>query len=149
MEFEPYDQEADLDWLDEPSSRPVRSAPLVLRQESLNPANGHVRGCVCYHCPDGRDLGPMKLVTEPTRARPVWVDQLIPACILMAMVTICGMILLPEVVPLMAVAVQGLMAVALTIAGVAVCLIALGLLLRRNAPPAQVVERRRGWRRQR
>jgi hypothetical protein len=89
----------------------------------VNPVNGHGQGCLCPQCPGWYD-NRMQLLTRspvdvvpPARRPNVLVDQVVPVAALMAMVTVCGLVLLPVVVPLLAV--SAMMVVALAIVVVA------------------------------
>lgn len=119
------------DWLAEEQRH--QAAPLVRRETgSVNPVNGHGRGCVCPQCPGWYDRR-ADLATNarevagrvvPAERRPnVLLDQVVPVSILMAMVTVCGLVLLPVVVPLMAISAVLIVAVAIVMLAGAVAVI--------------------------
>lgn len=147
------------DWLAEEQRQPV-SAPVARRTEtSINPVNGHGRGCECAQCPgwyERRDaLTPRELhtgrvaVAPPERRPNVLVDQVVPVSILMAMVTVCGLVLLPVIVPLMAISAVLIVAVAVVVmAGAVAVIYAVSAVKQghRELVQGEVVRRRRGWR---
>ena len=146
------------DWLAEEQRQPV--APVVRRETgSVNPVNGHGRGCVCPQCPGwyerraamvdashAREITG-RVVPEPRRPN-VLVDQVVPVSILMAMVTVCGLVLLPVVVPLMAISAVLIVAVAIVmVAGAVAVIYAVNAIKsgHREIVRGEVVRRRR-WR---
>lgn len=84
----------------------------------------------------------------PAERRPnVLVDQVVPVSILMAMVTVCGLVLLPVVVPLMAISAVLIVAVAIVVvAGSVGVIYAVGAIKQghREVVRGEVVRRR--WR---
>lgn len=85
----------------------------------VNPVNGHGRACECPQCPGWyeRRVRPVTEATVPPSRRPnVLVDQVIPVCVLMAMVTVCGLVLLPVIVPLVAMSAVLVIALAVVVA---------------------------------
>lgn len=124
------------DWLAEEQRH--QAAPLIKRAETgVNPVNGHGRGCECSQCPgwyDRRDaLTPRELHTRAIHTRggvaadrgrsAVLFDQIIPVCCLLAMVTVCGLVLLPVVVPLMAISAMMIVALAIVVVAGAVAVV--------------------------
>lgn len=120
-------------WLDEPAgggeierrqAQPVEPR----RQGSVNPVNGHARDCMCPRCPgwyeNRAELAAKSIAAQqPARRSSVLFDQVIPVCVLMAMVTVCGLVLLPVIVPLMAISAVLIVAVAVVVMAGAVAVI--------------------------
>lgn len=124
-----------MSYTDEVFDQEVDTRPRTLRGEvaertsaQVNPITGHGRGCQCPRCPGwydsraavaARNLENERLVPQQRPANPLF-DQVIPVCILMAMVTVCGLILLPVVVPLVAISTLMIVALAMVIVAGAV-----------------------------
>lgn len=127
------DEVFDLELFDDfKSAEVVRATPEELAAAGRNPVTGHARSCVCPSCPGwyterARAAGaPVSQSTAPPERRGnVLVDQVIPVCILMAMVTVCGMFIIPVVAPLIGLAVVSLVAIVASIVALAVCLLVL------------------------
>lgn len=160
-----YDWQADArqaaDWLN--ASPPA--APLVPVRpsavERVNAVNGHGGGCECPQCPGwyvarARDAhaGVSAHVPPPVAPRPL-LDQVVPVMCLMAMVTVCGLVLVPVVIPVLAV---GLTAIIVSLVVLAVTVVGVLAVLGRssvrreaaqgyNVIQGQVERTRRGWRR--
>jgi hypothetical protein len=119
-----YDLEADGGWTSresqvaEPTERewrnaymPRRSAQVATRQgHTVNPVNGHALDCACVKCPGwyearARMAAAAQEYAEPTvkpvAPRPL-TDQVVPVAILMVVFTLCAVVLLPVVMPFVA-----------------------------------------------
>lgn len=144
------------DWSAEEHRR--QSAPIARRETgSVNPVNGHGRGCECAQCPGWyerravmveRSHGMDVEYPAPRERRPnALVDQVIPVSILMAMVTVCGLVLLPVVVPLLAISAMMIVALAIVIVAGAVAVVcAVGVLKRHGRQPIRGEVVRGRWR---
>jgi hypothetical protein len=85
---------------------PRTGGELVVQQPAyVNPVNGHGPGCECRQCPGGLVKILEARASEPDQAparkpRPLQ-DQVIPICLLLAVVTVCGLVLTPVIAPMM------------------------------------------------
>lgn len=135
----------------------VEDAPRVVSGEvvrrpgaEVNPVNGHGRGCECAQCPGWYDrraaLGvpssPRGVVPAARETRPL-LDQVIPVCCLLATITVCGLVLLPVIVPVLAISAVMVIALAVTVCGGAVAVVYAIAALRREAARGSGVKR---WR---
>lgn len=148
-----YDLEAEGGWTSpqaqvaEPTERewnesymPRRSAQVAKRAgHEVNPTNGHALDCGCTRCPGWYEARARMAVaaqaySEPVvkevRPRPL-TDQVVPVAILMVVFTLCAMVLLPVVMPFVAmgVALTGFIVICMCILG-ALGLTALGMFRR-------------------
>lgn len=141
-------REARADWLVDERNR--RADLENRRSNQVNPVNGHGWSCECRQCPAGLTSGqagsPAGLT--PARRPNVLVDQVVPVCVLMAMVTVCGLVLLPVVVPLLAISAVVIVATAVVImAGVVAVIYATNAVRAAGGTvKGEVVRTRRGWR---
>lgn len=119
-----------------------------LRQTaSVNPVTGHGHDCECSKCPgwyDRRaDLATRAVALgtpAPARRGSVLTEQVVPVCCLLATVTVCGLVLLPVVVPLMAISAVMIVAVSVVVVtGAVVVTRILGALNRVPADNGRVV----------
>lgn len=154
------------DWLTE--EQRYQSAEVIPRTtrpvSPVNPVTGHAMDCVCPRCPGWYEARQRGIVVDPmTQQQPPMVqarrgsallDQVIPVCCLLAMVTVCGTVLLPVAMPMVAMGV--VMVIAMVVAVVVGALVALYLLgvIRRESRNqggqsirGELVRQRRGWRR--
>jgi len=149
------------DWLAEEQRQ--QSNEVVPRQAGpVNSVTGHGVDCVCPRCPgwyEARRRGIVVDVTEQPRQRMVQarpasalLDQVVPVCCLLATVTVCGVVLLPVAMPMVAMGM--VMVVAMVIALVVGAIVAVYLVasLKRatgggggQAIRGEVVKRRRSW----
>lgn len=156
----PYDWEREADWrpVTEPSppvvdwadhALMVANAQLQRRprpeaQPRINPVTGHGMDCRCSRCPgwyadraQRADHGSHAPSTapQPRAARPL-VDTVLPVSVLMCVFTICAMVLLPVITPLVALSALSLGLVAICIAVIAVVGLSLAMVVRRTARDA-------------
>lgn len=152
------------DWLAEEQRH--QSNEVVPRQtrpvSPVNAVTGHALDCVCPRCPGWYEARRRGIVVDPyeqprqrmVQARPAsaLLDQVIPVCCLLATVTVCGVVLLPVAMPMVAMGV--VMVIALVIALVVGALVAVYLVasLKRatdgggsQVVRGEVVRKRRGW----
>jgi hypothetical protein len=99
---------------------PRRSAQVAKMQEQamtrgqaqpgLNPVNGHALDCACVKCPGWYEARARMAVAaqayaeptvKPVAPRPL-TDQVVPVAILMVVFTLCAVVLLPVVMPFVA-----------------------------------------------
>lgn len=129
----------------------------IKRVASVNPVTGHGNDCMCPRCPGWYvdRISSHRVSAAPSERRPnVLVDQVVPVSILMAMVTVCSVILIPVIAPLLGLAIVGMVAIVGALIGLTVCLLILWSVFRRTSPggPAVIkgeVVQRRGWLRSR
>jgi len=164
-----YDWQADtrFDW--ELSARPSEGQMerrAYSRPESAQPTgrvnavNGHGAGCECPQCPGwyvarARMGEQAFLSTAPPAPAPrPLLDQVVPVACLMGITTVCGLVLVPVVVPVLAV---GLTAIIVALVVLAVTVVGVLAVFGRssvrrdaaqgaNVIAGQVVSARRGWR---
>lgn len=126
------DFEMFLQWREQQSTR----APAVRTAGKVNPITGHASTCVCPKCPGWYEARvSAEQSASPNRRGSVLLDQVIPVCLLLAMVTVCGLILIPVIVPLVAVSAMMIVAVAVVFV-VAAIVIVWGLRVVRSGLPA-------------
>lgn len=153
-----YTRDEVYDWLAD-TQEPEPARPVARRADALavNPVTGHGRDCECSRCPGWYNRrGELAAggVADPRPTRPnVLFDQVIPVCCLLAMVTVCGLVLLPVIVPLLAISAMMVVALALVlVAGAVAVVYAVNAVKRASEPTAgrtirgQVVSRRGRWR---
>jgi hypothetical protein len=122
----------------------------------VNAVTGHVPGCACARCPGWYDdrVGVNVSMAPERKPRPL-IDQVVPVAILMAMVTVCGMVLIPLVAPLLALTVVSLVAIVASIGLLAIIAMSVVFMFskthKKNAETVgriisgEVVSRRSGW----
>lgn len=145
----PYDLEADGGWTSrepqvaEPTDRewresytPRRSAQVAKRQGyQVNPVNGHALDCACPACPGWYEARARMAVAAQAYAEPVvkerqprpLTDQVVPVAILMVVFTTCMAVLLPILMPMLALGAVSLALVAVSL--VVVVVAALGFMI--------------------
>ena len=152
----PYDLEQDGGWTSQPapvaeptgghqgvsadewreSYMPRRSAQVAKRQGyQINPVNGHSVECACPACPGWYEARARMAVAAQAYAEPVvkerqprpLTDQVVPVSILMVVFTICAVVLLPVVTPMLALGAVSLALVAVSL--VVVVTAALGFMI--------------------
>lgn len=90
----------------------------------LNPVNGHAMDCACSRCPGWyaarMQLGAVQPPMAPARRPNALVDQVIPVVILMVVFSLCSMVLIPVLMPVLALGALslGLVAVSVTIVSI-------------------------------
>lgn len=162
-----YDWQADTRQAADWGYQPRPAAPLVpvrpSEVERVNAVNGHGAGCECPQCPGwyvarARDAHagafPSSHVPQERAARPL-LDQVVPVACMMGMTTVCGLVLVPVVLPVLAVGltaiIVALVVLAITVVGVVATLGRASV--RRDAAQGanvivgQVQRTRAGWRR--
>lgn len=119
---------------------------------SVNPVTGHGNDCMCPRCPGwyADRVSSRGSALAPERRPNVLIDQVVPVSILMAMVTVCSVVLIPVIAPLLGLAVVGMVVIVGALIGLTVCLLILWSVFRRTNPdgPAVIkgeVVRRRSW----
>lgn len=94
------------------------------RRSDLNPVTGHGRDCECPSCPGWYEQrtrlanqAPEARSTTPTRQPRPLTDQVVPVAILMMVFTVCCLVLIPVITPMLALGSMSLalMAVSLTV----------------------------------
>lgn len=92
---------------------------------NANPVTGHVVGCACSRCPGWYEARVREVnVTRPSVApaarqpRPL-VDQVVPVAVLMVVFTLCSVVLVPVVTPLIGLAAVSTVAVAVAVVALA------------------------------
>lgn len=164
-----YDLEADGGWTS-PSAQewteaymPRRSAQVAVAQEQavsrgqaapdLNPVNGHALSCACSSCPGWYEARARMAVAAQAFAEPVVKpvaprplnDVVLPVAVLMVVFSLCSMVLLPVIMPFVAmgVALTGFIVVSMCILS-GMGLIAFGMMRRtaRESSRASVVSGR-------
>lgn len=144
---EVFDVEKHTDW----AANAATPAPIVYQptsvakvNEPVNPVTGHGLYCQCSRCPgwyDQRAANAVGIsVAPPPRRSNVLLDQVVPVSILMAVFTICAMVLVPVIMPLVG------MASVISIIGLAVTGSVVPLIMRNNREEAREARRRRWWR---
>lgn len=104
-------------------------------QDRLNPINRHALDCGCPTCPGWYEARARMAVAAHAYAEPVvkevqprpLVDQVVPVAILMVVFTMCMAVLLPILVPMMALGAVSLALVAVSLVVVVTC--ALGFMV--------------------
>lgn len=136
-----YDWRADEARFVTPAPPPGGPDPMKVmdayRAAGLNQVTGHARGCICPQCPGWyemrtRDLAPNPHVPPARKPNPL-MDQVVPVCVLMAMMTTCATVLIPVVAPLLGLAVISAVAVVVAIVALAVVMLVLLVVFRRFA----------------
>ncbi|QJD54063.1 membrane protein [Streptomyces phage Galactica] len=162
-----YDLEADGGWTSRPPQSvdeewraaymPRRSAQVAKyragAQPQLNPVNGHAIDCACNRCPGWYEARARMAVAAqafsepvvPPRAPRPLMDVVLPVSVLMMVFSLCAMIVLPVVTPLVMMSALGMGLMAICVAVVAVvALLLVGAVRRtaREAAPTRVVRGR-------
>lgn len=93
------------------SYMPRRSAQVAARpQHEINPVNGHALDCACVKCPGWYEARARMVVAaqaysepvvKPVAPRPL-MDVVLPVSVLMVVFSLCAMVLLPVVMPFVA-----------------------------------------------
>ena len=102
----------------------------------VNPVNGHALDCECSRCPGwyaararlaaeslANPLNTTGPATPPERAARPLQDQVIPVAVLMTVFTICAVVLLPVVVPLIALTAMSLALITVSLITVVVAML--------------------------
>lgn len=155
----PYDWERESDWtpVREPSppvadwaDDALRTANALARRATpgaVNAVTGHGLDCRCSRCPgwyaDRAQAAGTHVVPAQRAARPL-VDVVLPVAVLMCVFTICAVVLLPVVTPLVALSALSLGLVAICICVVAIVALSLAMVVRRTTRDAGVVRVVRG-----
>lgn len=101
----------------------MASVPL----DEVNLVTGHALDCQCPRCPLGAQVARQQVAAvAPARAPRPLQDQVVPVSILLVVFTICSIVLLPVVMPFVALGSMSLGLVAVSLVAVAAC--ALGTL---------------------
>lgn len=121
-EHEPIVTTNPRDW----SSRPNAGTVETRHPMNVNPVNGHVVGCACPRCPGWYDarVGGIEavqpsVVPSERRPRPL-TDQVVPVAVLMVVFTLCSVVLVPVVTPLVGLAAVSTVAIAVSVVALAV-----------------------------
>lgn len=153
-----YDLEADGGWTSrqprvaEPTERewresymPRRSAQVAQRQgHEINPVNGHALDCACPACPGWYEARARMAVAaqaysepvvKPVQPRPL-MDVVLPVSVLMMVFSLCAIVVIPVVTPLVLMSAMGLGLIAVCFAIIAVVGLALVGVVRRTARDA-------------
>lgn len=139
---------------------PRRSAQVARMQERdlvrgeakprLNPVNGHGLECACVKCPGWYEARARMAVAAqaysepvvpPRQSRPL-VDVVLPVCVLMVVFSLCAVVVLPVVTPLVLMSAMGLGLIAICFAVIAVVGLSLAVVVRRTAREAVPAPRR-------
>lgn len=127
------------DWAAVTMPDPHRAQVVPQQTTAVNPVNGHGRGCACPQCPgwqparEARPVEPRPGSTAPPAREPrPLVDQVIPAACLMAMVTVCALILLPVITPLLTALMMSMVAIIGGVVALAVVVVVLASVSRRH-----------------
>jgi len=153
----PYDWAKETEWTSAPEPNPpvmdwaddaLRTANMVVRPRReaaprINAVTGHGLDCRCSKCPGwyadraamAADAPEVRVAPAQRAARPL-VDVVLPVSVLMAVFTLCAMVLLPVVTPLVALSALSLGLVAICIAVIAVVGLSLAMVVRRTARDA-------------
>lgn len=162
-----YDLEADGGWTSrEPqvagptdeqwrqSYLPRRSAQVAKRAGyEVNPVNGHALDCACVKCPGWYEARARMAAASAAYAEPVvaprpprpLMDVVLPVAVLMMVFSLCAIVVIPVVTPLVLMSAMGLGLIAVCFAVIAVVGLSLALVARRTAheaAPAPRVSRR-------
>lgn len=122
---------------------------------NVNPVNGHARDCECSRCPawydarvrvaaEARFVSATPVVPAERQPRPL-TDVVVPVCALLAMLTVCGVVLVPVVTPLIGLAAVSTVAVAVSVvalASVALVFLTIAMKLRRGFDREKIVRGR-------
>lgn len=114
----------------------------IYRQSDINPVTGHAPDCACPRCPGWyveraklAHQGPQAPVSKPNALT----DQVVPVAILMAVFTLCAMVLLPVIAPILALTAASLALVVVSLVVVVIAaLVLLGVYVKasRDVVPA-------------
>lgn len=141
------------EWLE--SYAPRRSAQVAKRAGyEVNPVNGHALDCACVRCPGWYEARARMAVAaqaysepvvKPVQPRPL-MDVVLPVAVLMMVFSLCAIVVIPVVTPLVLMSAMGLGLIAVCFAIIAVVGLALVGVVRRTAheaAPATRAPRRR------
>lgn len=160
-----YDLEAEGGWTSpesrvaEPTERewresymPRRSAQVAQRSGfEVNPVNGHALDCACVKCPGWYEARARMAVAaqaysepvvKPVAPRPL-MDVVLPVSVLMMVFSLCAIVVIPVVTPLVLMSAMGLGLIAVCFAIIAVVGLAMMGVVRRTAREATDVPRAR------
>lgn len=129
-----YDQAADLDVEQPRTSAPIeRWSAAPVERRATNPVTGHGVECECRFCPAGQlawyearaavTLADNKPAVPGPRKPNALVDQAVPIAALLMVFTVCALVLLPVVVPLMT---SVTLLIGVAVLGLAVIVVGLG-----------------------
>ncbi len=113
-------------------------------QPRVNPVNGHALDCACVKCPGWYEARARMAVaaqaySEPVvpkrEARPL-VDIVLPVSVLMVVFSLCAVVVLPVIMPFVALGAMSLGLVAVALCVVAVAGLGLAMTVRRSARDA-------------
>lgn len=158
-----YDLEAEGGWTSpqaqvaEPTERewresymPRRSAQVANRSShEVNPVNGHALDCACVRCPGWYEARARMAVAaqafsepvvKPVAPRPL-MDVVLPVSVLMMVFSLCAIVVIPVVTPLVLMSAMGLGLIAVCFAIIAVVGLVLVGVVRRTAHEAAPVSR--------
>ncbi|QNJ57720.1 membrane protein [Streptomyces phage Keanu] len=129
---------------------PRRSAQVAKRQGyEVNPVNGHALECACPQCPGWYEARARMAVAaqaysepvvKPVAPRPL-MDVVLPVAVLMMVFSLCAIVVIPVVTPLVLMSAMGLGLIAVCFAIIAVVGLALVGVVRRTAHEAAPVAR--------
>lgn len=153
-----YDLEAEGGWTSpesrvaEPTERewresymPRRSAQVAQRSGfEVNPVNGHALDCACVKCPGWYEARARMAVAAQAYSEPVvpkrearpMIDVVLPVSVLMVVFSLCAIVVLPVVMPFVALGAMSLGLVAVALCVVAVSGLGLAMTVRRSARDA-------------
>lgn len=102
--------------------RPQVGSLETRRPMNVNPVNGHVMGCACARCPGWYEarVETVRPSVAPSERRPrPLTDQVVPVAVLMVVFTLCSVVLVPVVTPLIGLAAVSTVAVAVSVVALA------------------------------
>lgn len=118
-------------------------------QPRINPVNGHALDCACSRCPGWYEARARMAVAaqaysepvvKPVQPRPL-MDVVLPVSVLMMVFSLCAIVVIPVVTPLVLMSAMGLGLIAVCFAIIAVVGLALVGVVRRTAREAAPVAR--------
>lgn len=134
------------------SYMPRRSAQVAQRQGyEINPVNGHALDCACPACPGWYEARARMAVAaqaysepvvKPVQPRPL-TDVVLPVAVLMMVFSLCAIVVIPVVTPLVLMSAMGLGLIAICIAIIAVVGLTMMVVVRRTAHEVQDAPRAR------
>lgn len=140
------------------SYMPRRSAQVAKKAgHEINPVNGHALDCACVKCPGWYEARARMAVAAQAYAEPVvaprqprpLMDVVLPVSVLMMVFSLCAIVVIPVVTPLVLMSAMGLGLISVCFAVIAVVGLALAGVVRRTARdagapviPGRVLKRR-------